>query len=113
MVSPANVSLPFSPDFSSTMAIRAWRTVDAALAAGEAHYDRQRMLAMLLRMWPGETIGEEPAKTKSILARLRLALRRERALARTNPLRYDINRHIALIQAWRAESATLRRLAKA
>jgi hypothetical protein len=92
------------------LSIRAWHATDQVLERGVASYDRARMVSTLLRLWPLEAYGEEPETTRGLLARLRRALRRERALGTAGHPRYDVNRHIALLQAWRCESATLRQI---
>ncbi len=91
--------------------IRAWRAMEDTIDAGVLRYDRRAMLPRLLKIWPGELDDAgEPEASKIILARLRRALRREWSLSRARHWAYDVNRHIALAQAWRAETARLRAL---
>lgn len=103
-------SLPVAagPD---SLRLRAWRAVEDTLAAGAARYERRLMLPRLLHLWPGELESvPEPEMTRLVLMRLRRALRREWSRARARHWAYDVHRHIALAQAWRAESARWRRL---
>ena len=90
------------------MRIQAWRAVDATIEAGVKRYARMQHLPPLLRLWPKDLQGEEPAATATILDRLRKALQQQRRKAHQagqsrKPTGYDVNRHIALLQAWRAE----------
>lgn len=88
--------------------IQAWRAVDATIEAGVTRYARMQHLPPLLRLWPVELEGEEPAITVTVLDHLRKALQQQRRKARQagggrGKAGYDVNRHIALLQAWRAE----------
>ena len=89
---------------------RAEAAVGATLRAGAALYDRQRDLPRLIR------VDVRPAEcetdVEAIVQRLARALRAERNRARSGHWTYDLNRHIALRQAYLAESdrlAALRR----
>jgi hypothetical protein len=97
------------------VAITAWRSVDATIEAGVRCYQRQQHLPPLLKLWPHDLTGAEPGLTAAILDQLRKALQQQRRRARqyakwqaSSGYRaypcYDVNRHIALLQAWRAES---------
>jgi len=99
------------------MRIQAWRAVDATIEAGVKRYARIQHLPPLLRLWPVDLQGEEPAMTAGILDRLRKALQLQRRKARQAGLSrkqtgYDVNRHIALLQAWRAECQIWRGMKK-
>ena len=90
------------------MRIQAWRAVDATIEAGVKRYVRIQHLPPLLRIWPTDLQGDEPAMTAKVLERLRKALQQQRRKAHQsgldrNQTHYDVNRHIALLQAWRAE----------
>lgn len=67
------------------------------------------MLPRLLPMNPidVEDISEE--YTRKLCLRLLSALRRERSRGRAGHWSYDLNRHIGLLQAYRAERRALRR----
>ncbi|WP_321506016.1 hypothetical protein [Breoghania sp.] len=67
---------------------------------------RQRILRRLTGREPEE--GE--AGRKALVARLARALRGERRRGRAGHWSYDLNRHIALLQAYRAECDGLRAL---
>jgi hypothetical protein len=102
------------PPHDATIRIQAWRAVDATLEAGVRHYARPIHLPALLRIWPADLDGEEPMMTAAILARLRKALQQQRRKARQHRFGtgYDVNRHIALLQAWRAECRLWRGMQK-
>lgn len=99
------------------MQIQAWRAVDVTIEAGVLCYNRGVHLPGLLRLWPADLLGAEPAMTATILHRLRKALQQQRRKARQDGGRkqagsYDVNRHIALLQAWRAECRAWRTIKK-
>jgi hypothetical protein len=76
-------------------------------------YDRQRHLPRVLPVAP-ENIddgGEEAGRR--IVRRLAAALRAERTRGRAGHWTYDLNRHLALMQAYRAERRRLVELAGA
>ena len=89
--------------------IRAWSAVDAAIAAGAKNYQRSH-LRRLMPVGPDE-LGESggPQATNSLLLKIGRALRGERARGSAGHWTYDINRHMALAQAYVAESHRLRR----
>ena len=73
--------------------------------AGAILYDRRRDLARLIHLDPFEPMPADRAASEAILARLRSALRAERNRGRAGHWTYDLNRHIALRQAYAAELA--------
>lgn len=77
------------------------------VARGAANYQRQRHLPRLLT---GEQInvGYCRSGTMHIVRALQRALRHERELGRAGHWQYDLNRHIGLRQALRAEMHHLR-----
>jgi hypothetical protein len=79
----------------------------ATVRAGAASYRRERMLPGLVGLWPRDLRGEEPEATRCIVRRLAAALRAERNRGRAGHWSYDLNRHIALHQAYAAERARL------
>lgn len=82
--------------------------VEATLSANLAAYNRAQALSRFHRLSP-ETIGSEtPAAARLVLREIEGALRAERA--RRGHWTYDLNRHIALLVAHRAETARLARL---
>ena len=85
--------------------------VARSIDAGVLRYRRREMLPRLLSVSPVdiEDISEE--YTKKLCLRLLSALRRERSRGRAGHWSYDLNRHIGLLQAYRAERRTLRRKA--
>ena len=83
------------------------RLTGRALRAGMLDYDRDRDLPALIRADPFSPIADTTDGVKAIIARLERALRAERKRARSGHWTYDLNRHIALRQAYLAESARL------
>ena len=94
--------------YRQTMSNRARAALEHDIAAGAALYDRSRTLPGVLPLMAGQCDGPEPDTTKRIVRRLADALRRERRLGRAGHWTYDLNRHIALAQAFKAESDALR-----
>lgn len=70
-------------------------------------YERERDLPRLLLLWPHELSDETVAGARALIARLRCALRAERRRGRTGHWRYDLDRHLALLQAYKCEAAGL------
>ena len=88
--------------------------VTSAVRAGAIRYDRSRHLPALIRADPAGLAAKTALEaTNMIIARLDRALRSERARARSGHWTYDLNRHIALLQAHQAESEELARLKRA
>jgi len=90
------------------MRTRARSAVEADVARGVALYERSRHLPRVLPLMAGHCDGPEPDTTRLIVRRLAQELRRERRLGRAGHWTYDLNRHMALTQAWKAESEALR-----
>jgi hypothetical protein len=88
-------------------AIRAWRAVEHATAPGDPAYERQRHLPRLVPIGPDELADATPRGRRRVLYRLARALRGERARGRAGHWTYDLDRHLGLIQAYRAERAAL------
>jgi hypothetical protein len=84
------------------------RVIARTIRAGVAEYDRARDLPTLIRLEPlnSERQGGH-AEAGAIVSRLKSALRAERQKARSGHWSYDLNRHIALRQAYVAESERL------
>jgi hypothetical protein len=85
----------------------ATRAIGATVRAGACAYDRRRDLPGLIRLDPFRPVPENRDGVEDIVARLRSALRAERNRARASHWTYDLNRHIALRQAYVAESERL------
>ena len=90
------------------LARRAPEALDVALQANLEKYDRQRTLAGFHRLTAEIIASETPAAARLIVDEIERAIRRERA--RCGHWTYDLNRHIALHVAHRAERARLARL---
>lgn len=81
--------------------------IETTLRAGATVYDRARDLPRLARIEAGDALAETPESAELIVARLERALRAERNRARSGHWTYNLNRHIALRQAHRAEAERL------
>ncbi len=79
--------------------------VEAALAATIAVYDREAALTRFHRLSRGTILRETPDAARQVIREIERALRAERA--RCGHWTYDLNRHIALTVAHRAERARL------
>ena len=79
------------------------------IACGSDGYDRSRHLARLIPVGPDEIADDSPAARRAILAKLSRALRAERNRGRAGHWTYDLNRHLALSQAYGAERRLVRR----
>ena len=80
---------------------------ERVVRSGAELYDRARHLPRLARATPQEIASGDPDVARIILARLMRALRAERRRGRAGHWSYDLNRHIALMQAIEAESTRL------
>lgn len=70
-------------------------------------YDRVRDLPALLALWPSELKDFTRPGSRRIIARLQRALRAERARGVSGHWAYDLQRHIALVRAYKAECSLL------
>jgi hypothetical protein len=95
-------------DRPARFATAAGAALDAALAAGLNAYDRTRVLARFHRLSPQTIASESPDAARAALKEIERAMRGERA--RRGHWSYDLNRHISLLVAYRAETARLHRL---
>ena len=93
----------------TTLARRAESALCHAERAGAILYDRRRDLARLIHLDPFKALPDTPETTDAILAGLRRALRAERNRGRAGHWTYDLNRHIALRQAYAAEASRISR----
>jgi hypothetical protein len=84
--------------------------LNAALDASLAGYDRLNALSRFHRLSREIILSETPEAARAVLSEIERALRAERA--RGGHWTYDLNRHIALLVAHRAEKARLTRLVK-
>jgi hypothetical protein len=87
----------------------AMRLFGAGVRDSAAAYVRSRDLPALVALWPHELADESPDGALRVLAKLRQALRAERVRARAGHWSYDLNRHLALLSAYRGELARLGR----
>ena len=78
-------------------------SIEAVTAAGLEAYVRERHLPRVLPVGPDEIADDSIAGHRRIAARLARALRAERMRGRGGHWTYDLNRHIALRQAYLAE----------
>ncbi len=89
---------------------RVWRHAGAAT---DETYDRRRHLPRVLPVGPEEIEDSGIEAGRRIVRRLAAALRAERTRGRAGHWTYDLNRHLALMQAYRAERRRLVELAGA
>lgn len=102
------------PAASAATCIRSWRAAAtqgaaAIRASGGSGYDRRRILPRLIALDPRQLDDEEPDLAPVIARRLKRALRAERCRGRAGHWTYDLNRHLALLQAIEGESELARR----
>ena len=83
---------------------RAAGAIQRTIRAGAENYERARDLPKLARLDPTDFSADTIEGIETILSRLGRALRAERNRARSGHWTYDLNRHIALRQAYLAES---------
>ena len=91
----------------SRAASAARRALAANVRAGATTYDRRRDLPALVRSDPFCAPPQTCEAVAGIVGRLERALRAERRRARSGHWTYDLNRHIALRQAFLAETELL------
>jgi hypothetical protein len=89
-------------------ATAAGAALDAALAAGLKGYDRTSALARFHRLSRETIASDSPDAARAALKEIERAMRAERA--RRGHWSYDLNRHISLLVAQRAETERLHRL---
>ena len=77
-------------------------------AAGAVAYSRARDLPKVIALWPHELDDESVEGCRLVLGKLRRALRAERRRATSGHWSYDLNRHLALVSAYKAELARLK-----
>jgi hypothetical protein len=77
----------------------------AALRAGVDAYDRKTALARFPRLSRAVIDSGEPGAAREVLREIETALRKERR--RAGHWTYDLNRHIGLLTAFRAEQERL------
>jgi len=77
--------------------------INGLIENGAAAYDRQRHLPFLIAIEPAVLADDSAETSERIMKRLDRALRGERQRGRAGHWAYDLNRHIALTRAYRAE----------
>ena len=77
--------------------------------ADAAEYIRERDLPKLLALWPKEINNYTFGGTEHIIKRLQEVLRATYRAALSGHWVYDVNRHIGLLTALKAEQAGLRK----
>jgi hypothetical protein len=79
------------------------RAFGPMVEAGAAAYVRRRDLPRLIALWPRELADESLAGRRELLQKLRRALRAERRRGLAAHWSYDLNRHLALLSAYKGE----------
>jgi len=102
------MSISAPQDRSARVAAAAGAALDAALAAGLKTYDRASALTRFHRLSAETIASDSPDAARAALREIERAMRAERA--RRGHWSYDLNRHISLLVAHRAETARLNRL---
>lgn len=92
---------------SMAAGIRRASRFSKAPRCGALDYDRERHLPALIACWPEEIRDMSAEGTARIVAALKKALRAERRRGQAGHWTYDLNRHISLATALRAESGRL------
>src|SRR4026207_685903 len=77
--------------------------------AGAGCYVRARDLPRLIALWPHELCDQTSEGSLLILSKLRRALRAERRRALAGHWSYELNRHLGLMTAYKAELGLMRR----
>jgi hypothetical protein len=77
--------------------------------AGAGCYLRARDLPRLIALWPREIADQSSQGSLLILSKLRRALRAERRRALAGHWSYELNRHLGLMTAYKAELGLMRR----
>ena len=90
-------------------AARRLNPLERMAAAGAECYRRDRDLPRVLPLLPDEIADESPETARRIIDELRRALSSERRRARAAHWTYDLNRHLALLSAYKGEMAMLSR----
>lgn len=70
-------------------------------------YRRASDLPRLIAAWPDEIADFSEAGSQHLIARIRRALRAERKRGKAGHWSYDLGRHLALLQAYKSETAAL------
>lgn len=92
----------------STAGAAAVHTALAAIVTdGAAAYRRAAILPRLLPVGPGDLAPDTVPVARRLCRMLARALRQERARGRAGHWSYNLDRHIGLLQAFRAERAHL------
>lgn len=94
---------------SHAVSRRSARAFDRLVRQGAELYDRFRHLPRVLPVDAGELTDTSYEGRRRTLARLARALRAERMRGRTGHWTYDLNRHLALAQAYESERRLLER----
>ncbi len=91
----------------SRLKAAAAESVAGVITAGAETYERATHLPRLLPLGPAEIADTSTSARRRIVARLARALRAERNRGRAGHWTYDLNRHLALSQAYEAECRRL------
>ncbi len=104
----AHIDRRGEPDCAARLRAKAREALGAALEGCAAAYDRGTALRRFHRLSEETIRAETPEAAQRVLGEIERALRRERG--RAGHWTYDLNRHISLVVAFRAEKARLERL---
>ena len=104
MMQPMVLALRVMDMVEKSFQKQVFATICGLQAQGVDPYSRARHLPGLLPVGPDEIADQSPEARHRLCARLTQALRRERVLGRAGHWTYDLNRHLGLWQALRAET---------
>lgn len=79
--------------------------IDRMIDGDAVRYVRARDLP--ISVWPWDLDNFSPAGIRFIIGKLEKACRAQQNLARNFPWRYELNRHVALLAALKAEQIAL------
>ena len=104
----ANLKRVFKPTEHGRQVPARARSIFGVMADADARlYLRKRDLPRLIALWPRELADPTPQGSLVILRKLCRALRAERRRGLAGHWSYDLNRHLGLWSAYKAELASL------
>ena len=86
------------------------RSLNPLVVAGSITYERRLHLQQLLPIALRKIDDQSSQNCRWIISRLARALRQERNRGRCRHWAYSLNRHVALLQAYRGEHGVLKNL---
>ncbi|MEM7620285.1 MAG: hypothetical protein AAF228_07465 [Pseudomonadota bacterium] len=100
------VSMPYKRQTKQQIKYSSFQPAGSSKAA--APYVREISLPRLIAIWPSDLKAMSKSKLEKIVNILKKALRAERQKGLVGHWSYNINRHLALLQAYQAEREALK-----